>query len=102
MSVANDIQIDLQDGFDRDEVRIACDEQEIYHENDVTTQKLTGMADSITAPMPQEIFALEVSVPSRRVSAKREIEPSATTHVGISLRRGTIVFTLSDSPFGYA
>jgi hypothetical protein len=93
--------IDLQDGFENDEVHIRVKDVELYRRQGLTTQRLLGVADSVRIPMEEGLAAIEIAVPSRGLTWTKVVEIAGDLHLGISVE-GEIRVHQSTRPFGYA
>jgi hypothetical protein len=96
------LHVALQEGFAHDEVRIAVDGREVFHERDVSTRLQIGLAAKADVEAERGRHELTVSV--RGIASTFAVEMGDAVHVGISLdRSGTrIEHRVSGTPFGYA
>jgi len=95
------LRVDMQDGFQDDEVVVRARDQEGRKEH-VTTMPQISYAGSIELEVEPGPVRLEISVPSRNLSASQVVEvPQAALHVGVSVDEGRISQRLSPEPFGY-
>lgn len=86
----------LVDGFSDDEVVVTVDGLEVARREAVSTQLLTGLAESIQIDVPDGTLAVGVSVPSARSRPEAIVEVTgdatilADLHDGeLHLREGT-------------
>jgi len=95
------IIIDLQDGFDNDQVIIQIDHQEVYRKENVSTQLLLGFADSVTTEAPTDPFTVTVEVLSRSLTQEIPLVKSEIAYLGLSLTGSSLVYLVSDHEFWY-
>lgn len=95
------LRIDLQDGFQDDDVVVKVDGEERLRQAGVTTKKVLGLAGSVTVDVPEGQRSIELSVPSRGVTKQVDIDTEKTTHVGLSLAGHDVTVIVRDKPFGY-
>src|SRR5258706_8256545 len=67
LPVMAQLRIDLQDGFQDDDVVVKVDGEERLRQAGVTTKKVLGLAGSVTVDVPEGQRSIELSVPSRGV-----------------------------------
>jgi hypothetical protein len=96
------LRIDLQDGFDNDDVRIKVNGKEVYHRGDVTTKLLLGLADTTQTKVDDGAAEVEVAVPSRGLSQTERVEARGNVYLGVSVEAGRLRLNKSETPFGYA
>jgi len=95
------LRVDMQDGFQDDEVVVRARDREGRKEH-VTTMPQISYAGSIELEVQPGPVRLEISVPSRNLSASQVVEvPQAALHVGISIDDGHLTQRLSPEPFAY-
>jgi hypothetical protein len=95
------VVIDLQEGFMDDTVAIRVGDREIFHQENVSTDFLLGVAGSVEARVPQGPVTVEVSVPSRRLFDVIKLDASPNAHLGVALREQQLQFRISDQSFTY-
>ena len=93
--------IDLQDGFADDAVQIVADGQEVFSEKGVSTDYTIGLAKKLQFELPEKQIEIEVTVSSRSLSGRAEVDIGATTHIGVSIAEGEIVFQPQSKGFIY-
>jgi len=96
------LNIDLQEGFTKDEIRIEVNGREVYHNSCATTQLLVGLADSARVPVPDGPTTIKIAVPSRGLSRTEAIQATGDTYLGISIDGRGLQTHTSGTPFGYA
>lgn len=96
------LAIDLQDGFDGDTVIIRVNGEERFEKENVTTMRLTGLADDTfrTQVEPGSV-KVEIAVPSRNLSESFTLDVAGDTYVGVSIQGGRLQHIIRDRPFGY-
>jgi hypothetical protein len=95
------LRIDLQDGFQDDDVVVKVDGEERLRQTGVTTKKVLGLAGSVTVDVPEGQRSIELSVPGRGVTKQIDVDTQKTTHVGLSLAGQEVTVLARDKPFGY-
>jgi hypothetical protein len=95
------LRIDLQDGFQDDDVVVKIDGKERLRQAGVTTKKVLGLAGSVTVDVPDGKRSIELSVPGRGVTKQVDVDTETTTHVGLSLAGQDVTVLVRDKPFGY-
>jgi hypothetical protein len=93
--------IDLQDGFEGDDVVVKINGQEVMRRGDVSTKRILGLAGSHRAEVGNGPVTIEVSVPSRRIEHRLEVDASNDVYVGLSLVNGRLEPIIRKKPFGY-
>jgi hypothetical protein len=96
------LHIDLQSGFTGDTVIVEIDNQQVFHEQNVHTSLLTGLAVGFTVQVPTGIVTLTVHVPSRNLSKTTQIDTGQVNALGIYIESGALHFIKSGSQLGYA
>jgi len=95
------LRIDLQDGFQDDDVVVKVDGEERLRQAGMTTKKVLGLAGSVTVDVPEGKRSIELSVPGRGVTKQVDVDTQTTTHVGLSLSGKDVTVLARDKPFGY-
>jgi hypothetical protein len=85
------INVALQDGFDRDTVVLRVDGDEAYRGEQVTTRTQISHADDMQLEVPERPFTLEVEVPEKGVRESLQLDPRAQPNVALSLIDGQLV-----------
>ncbi len=96
-----ELTVDLQEGFENDTVVVRLNGEEVYHESQVTTLRLLGLADTFIADSEPGPARLDVEVESRGLTHQIPLELTDRTYVGISLIEGRIEAIVSHEAFGY-
>lgn len=94
--------VDLQDGFDGDDVVVRVAGREVYRNPDVHTLTVISRADSFTANVPAGSVTVEVEVPSRHLQHQVVLDSARTPYLGVSLSGSTLTHRVASEPFGYA
>jgi hypothetical protein len=94
------LSIDLQDGFEHDEVVIFVDGEERARRSDVTTKKLYGLAETIELTVPEG--SVELRIKTRNASKTLRLDATRDLWIGVSLQGGEIRAAVSVEPYGYA
>jgi hypothetical protein len=103
MNPMNMLYIALQDGFKNDSLRITVNGQDVYKKNDVTTNLVISLADSIETSVDDGTEAtVKVEADSRNVTNSVVIQPSNTPYLAVSIgQNNKIEFIISKEPFRY-
>lgn len=102
LCLAQELVIDLQEGFSNDAVKVKVDDKIVFNEYNVTTRLLTGIATSIRVPVERDSVKIHIYLSNRNISGSLSITISSDTYVGVSVQNDEIKFITSNSSFGYA
>ena len=94
------VHIDLQDGFQNDEVIIRLDGKQVFHKT-VSTDIRISRADGFQVLSGKADSVVEIEIAKRQVKGSQSFKPAGTPNVGISIREGKPEFRLSAEPFLY-
>lgn len=95
------IHVDLQEGFEHDDVVVRADGREVFRREDVRTRTQIGLAVSFEFETGEQPLTLEVECPSRELRRSRRLDPTRESNVGVSLEGGEIVIEARSEPYGY-
>ena len=95
------LHIDLQDGFQNDEVIIRLDGKQVFHKSGVSTDIRISRADGFEAPSTKAESQIEIELPKKRLKASEKVQPSQKPNVGISIREGKPQFRAQSEVFLY-
>ena len=95
------LQIDLQDGFSSDIVRVLVDGQPVLELEDVSTDYSIGLAASAETEVAPGLHRVEVTLPSQQLSAIQDVRMADSLYLGVSIDEGRIEFRISQEPFVY-
>jgi hypothetical protein len=84
-----------------DTVAIRIGDREVFHQENVSTDFLLGMAGSVEARVPEGPVTVEVSVPSRRISDAIKLDVPPDAHLGVALREQQLQFRVQNKSFTY-
>jgi hypothetical protein len=93
--------IHLQDGFTGDEIVVKINGEERLRRKDVRTKRVLGLAEHAELDVDDGPLSIAVSVPSRGLEKRIELEGSDEAYIGISLIDDDIRMIRSKTPFGY-
>lgn len=96
------LRVDLQEGFNGDEVGLRVNGQEAFQKGDVTTKQLLGLASSAEIEVPNGTLTIEIKVPTKNLAKTISLETSGSEYLGVSITNGKIEHIVSHEPFGYA
>ncbi len=98
-----ELTVDLQDGFEDEEVVISLNGTEVFRASNVSTRYQIGLARSVKLEAPGARTLLEVFLPRKGLSKSIELETTDPIYLGISVTaRREITHRLSSGPFLYA
>ncbi|MBI1808096.1 MAG: hypothetical protein HYR76_13745 [Ignavibacteria bacterium] len=95
------LHVALQEGFSSDTVVVRIQSREVLRKANVNTRLQTGYADSVETEVHVGSVNVEVILPSRNISKKIRLQISVPTYLGVSVVKGIIESTVSQTPFGY-
>lgn len=96
------VVIDLQEGFENDEVEIFDNEKRVFKAENVKTRTQIGLASSTEVDLAGKKASLRVEVPSRNIDERRDVEVSDNLHIAISISDGNkLNWKVQNSPFFY-
>ncbi len=93
--------IDLQSGFEDDEVVISVNGEQRLHREGVNTRRVLGLAGSMRIELDAGAVAIDVNMPRRAVEKHLELDLQADTYVGLSLENDDVRVIVRDERFGY-
>lgn len=103
------LRIDLQEGFDGDEVALEVDGREVFREEGVRTDRRLGLAVARSgrstyyeSEVTEDGHAVKVSLPRRNLSKVIKVSSASGTYLGVSVEGGEITYVVSKTPMGYA
>jgi hypothetical protein len=82
------LHIDLQDGFQNDEVIIRLDGKQVFHKSGVSTDARISRADGFEATSSKPSALVEFELPAKHTKASQSIKASETPNIGIYIRDG--------------
>ncbi len=95
------LRIDLQEGFDGDDVILRVDGEECLHRQDVRTKRTLGVAGNVKVEVEAGARTLQIELPGRGVTRDIPLDVQGRLYVGLSLRDGEVDALIRDKPFGY-
>jgi hypothetical protein len=93
--------IHLQGGFDGEEIVVKINGEERMRRAGVRTRRALGLAEHVELDAGDGPLAIEISVPTRGLEKRIELEPSHEVYLGVSLTAGDIRVITRKTPFGY-
>ena len=96
------LHVDFQEGFTHDEIDLRINEQERFHKEGVTTNRLLGLASSAEIEVPNGRVTIEIKIPTKNLAKTISLETSGSEYLGVSIEKGSIEHIVSKNPFGYA
>lgn len=94
------VQLDLQSGFQGQVVHISCDGKPLFNE-EVTTDPSTGLANSISIQLPRS-GSIVINLKSPQISTKLSYTTSKGRHFGVRLEEHRkLVARQQQQPFVY-
>lgn len=95
------LTIDLQEGFDDDEVVIVIDGCEVFRKMAVCTRYQISLADQVALDVRPGQKKVQVSLPQRNVRGEIELDPLMTPYLGVSFDQGRLLLKPTPEAFGY-
>jgi len=96
------MRIDLQEGFNSDDVEVYVNGAKVRDWKDVTTKRMLGLAASAELEVPDGALDIEVKVPTKNLAKTFSVASSDTPNLGISIHNGELKSITSKKRFGYA
>ena len=96
------MRIDLQEGFNSDDVEVYVNGAKVRDWKDVTTKRMLGLAASAEIDVPDGALDIEVKVPTKNLAKTFSVKSSDTPNLGISIQNGELKSITSRKRFGYA
>ena len=96
------LHVDFQEGFTQDKIVLRINGQERWQKQDVTTNRLLGLASSAEIDVPDGSVTIDIQIPTKNLAKTISIEISGSAFLGISIENGRIEHIVSQRPFGYA
>ena len=95
------LHVDLQDGFDGDEVVVTVDGRVGFHDQQVSTLTVIGRAAAFTVDTSSTTAAVDVELPGRQLRDSFQVDVTTTPHLGVSVIGGQLTHRVSSEAFGY-
>lgn len=94
------IRIDLQGGFDGDDVEVLVDGERVHHEAAATTSLATDLAASFPLEAPDGHVEVTVRLPRRGLETSTDVLAAGETYVVARVEDGRLlVEQLADEPY---
>ena len=93
--------IDLQEGFESDQVVIDINGQEFFRQEKVETKLLLGYGETLIFQVPQGNTTIIVSLPQKKQEKTIKLDLKKDTYLGISVTPSGLEYITSDKPFFY-
>lgn len=94
------LRIELQDGFEGDDVVCTVDGRDVLRRSAVRTDLRISRADAIEVEVPDDPLTVEVQVPNRSLAAEVRLDPRAQPYVLVRIVEGRLeVRPAADMPF---
>jgi hypothetical protein len=94
--------IDLQEGFEGDEVVVKVNGEELFRSADVRTRRAAGLATHARFTVDDGPLSIEVSVPSRGIEKRIDVDARDRLFLGLSITGDDVRVIQRSQPFGYA
>ena len=92
--------IELQDGFEGDEVVCTVDGREVLRRSAVRTDLRISRADSVEVQVPDDPSTVQVQVPNRSLAAEARLVPREERYLLVRIVEGRLQATpAADMPF---
>ena len=84
------LTIDLQEGFEGDQVVIAVDGREVFRKQGVKTRQQIGLAERVRLDVGAGQRSLRVSLPDRDLQREMQVDTTANPILAVSLIGGKV------------
>lgn len=95
------LHIDLQDGFAGDELELRVAAQAPLRIANLTTDRMLGLARSLTVEVPAGSMPLVCTLPRRGLRTEARIDAARTPYVALRVEEGALRLYTSAEAFGY-
>lgn len=95
------LRIDLQDGFEGDNVIVKINSKEVYRKEGVKTELTLGYADSLEVEVAEGHCIVEVALPGKGIAESISLNVFAPVYLGLSVSDGKIIQRRSETFFAY-
>src|SRR5688572_2900185 len=95
------LHIDLQEGFEDENVVIKVAGKEAFRKTNVRTKLQIGLADSFETTIESGPVTVEIELPSKNLSKSIEVQGSNAVYLGVSVIEGKIEHRIAHEQFGY-
>jgi hypothetical protein len=92
------LTLDLQDGFNGDDVIVRVNGEEVQRRSGVRTKRTLGLAQTLDLTVPEGPLTVEVDVPTQGVRGSTVVQHP---QLGASVVGNVVQFIQSDKEFGY-
>lgn len=93
--------IDLQEGFEGDEVIVKVNGADLLHQTGVRTKGVLGLADSAEVDVADGPLNVEICVANRGITRNVSVDGKGDHYLGVSLQNDDLQTIVADEPFGY-
>lgn len=94
------LTVDLQDGFDGDEVEVAVDGERRWQQDAVTTNVAVSLAASVPLEVPDGPADVRVSLPGRGLAASLPVDVAGDVHLAANVEGGRLrLERLAERPY---
>lgn len=93
--------IDLQEGFDDENISINIDGLDVFQGKNIITRNQIGLAKQIKKDLQSGNHTIHINLENRGVNETFSIDSAATPYLGISVEDNKIIFTPEATAFGY-
>ena len=95
------LTIDFQEGFQNDTVVVSIDGEQALRKDDMHTQMLLGVAESVEIEVLPGRRTIDIAVPTRGLAHQVDLELMSNAYLGVSIVDGELDVIVADEPFGY-
>lgn len=95
------LRIDLQDGFDGDNVIVKINRKQVYRKEGVKTELTLGYADSLEVEVSEGPCMVEVALPEKDIAESISLNVFAPVYLGLSVSNNKIIQRRSETFFAY-
>ena len=94
------LTVDLQEGFEGDEVEVFVDGERRWREDGVTTNVAISLAASVPLDVPDGSANVRVAVPARGLEAELAVDAAGEIHLAVNVAGGQLrLEQLAERPY---
>jgi len=96
------LHVNLQDGFNGDEVKISINNKQVYHKKNVKTRTQISLADVLESQVNNGTAVIEIELVNKQIKQVIETQVTDSLHIGVSVSaQNEIVYHIQHTPFHY-
>ena len=91
----------FENGFIKDKVIVKINNEQVYQNDNLSSDLRIGMSDVIEFDYPQGLLVVDISLPNKEISENISLELVQFTSLKISLVNSKLNHTISSKPLRY-